>query len=65
METVIFHNEITSSAKSENVLKALARANSLNLSHEVNFNKYGTKDNIGLVAVSDVYFDCYRYRVKL
>ena len=54
MEVLYHHDELTTSVNSDNVLTALARANCLNISNEVDFNKYGVKDNIGLIPVSDV-----------
>ena len=54
-ETIIFRDELTSSINTDNILKALARANSKNLLDEINFNKYGKKDDVGLVPVSDIF----------
>lgn len=59
MEVVRFQNEVTTSYNPEKVMTALARANCLNLSHEVNFNKYGIKDDVGFIPVSAVYVDCF------
>ena len=59
MESVIYCDEVTTSSNADNILKAVARANCLNHADTVDFNKYGIKDNIGLLAVSDVFCDCF------
>jgi hypothetical protein len=64
MEILYLRDELTTSANSDNVLTALVRSNCLNISSEVNFNKYGVKDNIGLQAVSDVFIDCFIVQVE-
>ena len=64
MEVLYLHNELSTSENPDNVLTALARANCLNLSNKVDFNKYGVKDNIGLTAVSDIFSDCFVVQLK-
>ena len=59
METILIRDEIATSLNPDNLLTALARANSLNISSDVNFNKYGIKDNIGMVPVTDIFIDSF------
>ena len=63
MESVIYCDEVTPSTNADNILKAFARANCLNCADTVDFNKYGIKDNIGLLAVSDVFCDCFTLKL--
>src|SRR5271154_5400565 len=64
MEVLYLRDELTTSLNSDNVMTALARANCLNLSNEVDFNKYGVKDNIGLIPASDIFIDCFIVQLK-
>ena len=64
MEALYLGNELTTSINPDNVLMALARANCLNLANEVDFNKYGVKDNIGLLPVSNLFIDSVIVKLK-
>ena len=64
METIYLRDEFVLSDKTDNILTALARANCLNISNEVNFNKYGVKDNIGLIPVSSIFIDSFILQLK-
>jgi hypothetical protein len=46
MEVVYNLDDFTTSLNPDNILTALGRANCLNLVHEVNYNKYGKKDEV-------------------
>ena len=64
MEVLYLQDQLTTSVNSDNLLTALARANCLNLSNEVDFNKYGVKDNIGLTTVGESFIDCFIVQLK-
>lgn len=55
--TLISNVGLSSSENRINQLKCIARANSKNDTAFINFNKYGTKDNIGLTPASDYFID--------
>ena len=46
-------------------LKAIARANCKNETSEINFNKYGDLDNIGLTPASDYFIDTVIFKYTL
>ena len=54
METILIRDEIATSLNPDNLLTALAM-----LIGDVNFNKYGIKDNIGMVPVTDIFIDSF------
>src|SRR5277367_4910541 len=64
MESIIYCSEITTSSNADNVLIAIARVNCQNHADTVDFNKFGVKDNIGLVPVSDIFCDCFILQLK-
>src|SRR5438552_14444265 len=64
MESVVYFGDITTSSDPDNVLKTPARANCQNRADEVNFNKYGVKDNTGLVAASEIFCDRFILQLK-
>lgn len=64
MESIFYIEDLTPSTNPDNILKALARANCQNRVDMVNFNQYGTKDDIGLTAVSDIFCDSFILKTK-
>ena len=63
MVTITRKKLVGKSTKKSAVVEAIAKANALNLTGNIDYNIDGTKDNVGFVAVTDKFIDNFLLRI--
>lgn len=63
--TTILRSKLTRCKSPAHILKAVAKINIQNLTGDINYNFYGTKDGVGFVSVGEKYIDSFILQVDI